>query len=67
MLTITDILQAQNGFKQEDKGNKNTTGNIIGSFQSGLNLADLIKNAGILGGSGAGATAAAVPPVPPVV
>lgn len=67
MLSLTDILQAKNGFKQENDGNsQDTVNNMLGGVQSGIKISDLLKNAGILGGSQAGAVSA-VPPVPPVV
>lgn len=64
MLTLSEILQAQNGFKPQEEQSQNTTGGVLNSFQSGLGLADMLKKAGIFGG--AGAAGAAVPPVPPV-
>lgn len=68
---MSDILQAQNGFKQPDQQNQESSGNVLSSFQSGLKFADLLRNAGILGGSGtgagAGAAASTVATVPPVV
>lgn len=70
MLTLSKILEAQNGYKPagSEQGQSDAIGSIMGGIQNGIQLHDILKKAGILGGTGAtGAEGAAVSAVPPVV
>ena len=65
-MTLSEILQAQNGFNQNGQ-QQNSAGNFMNGFQGGLNFADALKKAGIFGGAGATEAAVVPPVIPPVV
>ena len=66
MLSLSEILNAQNGFAPQKEGQQNQSGNILGSFQNGFDLGEALKKAGLFGaGSAEGAVGtSAIPAVP---